>query len=172
MKASDVSQELLDVVDDKDQVIAIKTRGEIHAKGLMHRAVHILVFNDEQQLFIQKRSMTKDECPGLWDTSAAGHVDSGEDYVSCAIRELAEELGIQVNAPLQYLFQLSPELATGMEHAAVYRYNDNGPFKLQKAEIDEGNWISTNDMDQRVVSNDPTLTRVVCQIWREFRSDH
>ena len=172
MKANEVSQELLDVVDENDHVVAVKTRGEIHAKGLMHRAVHILVFNDEQQLFVQKRSMTKDECPGLWDTSAAGHVDSGEAYASCAIRELAEELGIQVNAPLQYLFQLSPELATGMEHAAVYRYDDNGPFQLQESEIDEGVWISASDMDQRVESGDPTLTSVICQIWLEFRSHH
>lgn len=169
MNEREVSQELLDVVDENDQVIAVKTRGEIHAKRLMHRAVHILVFNDKQQLFIQKRSMTKDENPGLWDTSAAGHVDSGEDYESCAIRELDEELGIQVKSSLQYLFQMSPELANGMEHAAVYRYDDEGPFQLQKEEIDEGNWISIAEMDQRVESVDPTLTQVVCQIWRQFR---
>ncbi|MCZ6882595.1 MAG: NUDIX domain-containing protein, partial [Gammaproteobacteria bacterium] len=88
-----VSQELLDVVDEDDRIVCVKTRGEIHELGLMHRSVHILVFNSQRQLFIQKRSMSKDNQPGLWDSSAAGHVDSGEDYHSCAIRELAEELG-------------------------------------------------------------------------------
>jgi isopentenyl-diphosphate delta-isomerase type 1 len=169
MSAIGVSQELLDVVDEDDQVIAVKTRGEIHAKGLMHRAVHILVFNYQGDLFIQKRSMSKDECPGLWDTSAAGHVDSGEDYVSCAIRELSEELGIKVESALEFLFKLQPQISTGMEHAVVYRYVDEGPFQLQKEEIDEGNWISKTEMDQRVGSADPTLTLVVCQIWRQFR---
>lgn len=90
-----VSQELLDVVDIDDRVIDVKTRGEIHALSLMHRAVHILVFNAAGELFIQKRSMSKDENPGQWDTSAAGHVDSGEIYRQCAIRELREELGIR-----------------------------------------------------------------------------
>lgn len=170
MKASEVSQELLDVVDENDQVVAVKTRGEIHAKGLMHRAVHILVFNDKQQLFIQKRSMTKDESPGLWDTSAAGHVDSGETYSSCAIRELGEELGIQVSSPLQSLFKMSPDNDTGWEHATVFRHNDNGPFQLQTEEIDEGCWISADEMDKRVKSNDPSLTLIVCQIWQRFRN--
>ena len=62
--ALSVSHELLDVVDINDRVIGVKTRGEIHAKGLMHRAVHILVFNSKGELFIQKRSMCKDENPG------------------------------------------------------------------------------------------------------------
>jgi isopentenyl-diphosphate delta-isomerase type 1 len=169
MNTIEVSQELLDVVDENDEVVAVKTRGEIHAKGLMHRAVHILVFNHLGDLFIQKRSMSKDECPGLWDTSAAGHVDSGENYLSCAIRELSEELGIKVESPLEFLFKLHPQMSSGMEHATVYSYVDDGPFQLEKEEIDEGSWISKTDMDQRVGSADPTLTLVVCQIWRLFR---
>jgi isopentenyl-diphosphate delta-isomerase type 1 len=169
MGAIEVSQELLDVVDENDRVVAVKTRGEIHAKGLMHRAVHILVFNHQGDLFIQKRSMNKDESPGLWDTSAAGHVDSGENYASCAVRELFEELGITVQSPLEFLFKLQPKMLSGMEHNAVYSYVDDGPFQLQEEEIDEGKWISKVDMDQKVELSDPSLTRVVCQIWRQFR---
>ena len=89
-----VSHELLDVVDADDRVIAVKTRGDIHAQGLKHRAVHILVFNGQGQVFLQKRSLSKDEQPGKWDSSAAGHVDSGETYLECASREIEEELGI------------------------------------------------------------------------------
>ena len=107
--------------------------------------------------------------PGLWDTSAAGHVDSGEDYASCAIRELFEELGIIVKSSLECLFKFKPEMPNGMEHVTVYSYVDEGPFVLQKEEIDEGKWISKSEMDQRVGSADPTLTQMVCQIWRQFR---
>jgi isopentenyl-diphosphate delta-isomerase type 1 len=169
MGVIEVSQELLDVVDENDQIVSVKTRGEIHAKGLMHRAVHILVFNHHGDLFIQKRSMSKDESPGLWDTSAAGHVDSGEDYDNCATRELFEELGITVQSPLKRLFKLQPKMLSGMEHNTVYSYIDDGPFQLQEEEIDEGIWISKINMDQRVASADPSLTSVVCQIWRQFR---
>lgn len=160
-----VSQELLDVVDKDDQVVGVKTRGEIHAQGLMHRATHILVFNSQGKLFLQKRSMSKDENPGLWDTSAAGHVDSGEDYLACAIRELDEELGISGNVSLKLLFRLPASSLTGMEHSAVYACRYDGPLKLQAEEIDEGLWISTEAMSQRVGDSDPDLTDGLKLIW-------
>ncbi|TDJ26850.1 MAG: NUDIX domain-containing protein [Gammaproteobacteria bacterium] len=165
------SRELLDVVDADDRVTGVKTRGEIHAQGLMHRAVHILVFNSGGELFIQKRSMSKDNNPGLWDSSAAGHVDSGEDYGDCAIRELGEELGIRVAAPLEQLFRLAACRITDMEHCVVYRYVSDGPFELEVAEIDEGAWISASEMDRRVSGDDPTMTRVLQLIWNKFRQD-
>jgi isopentenyldiphosphate isomerase len=166
-----VSQELLDVVDEDDRIVDVKTRGEIHALGLMHRSVHILVFNSQDQLFIQKRSMTKDNAPGLWDSSAAGHVDSGEDYHSCAIRELEEELGIETPASLEKLFRLPASTITGMEHCIVYRIINEGPFELQAEEIDEGAWISAKEMDRRVGEEDPTLTQVLQFIWGKFRQN-
>ena len=164
-----ISQELLDVVDENDLIIGVKTRGEIHARGLMHRATHILVFNRQGDLFIQKRSMNKDNDPGLWDTSAAGHVDSGEDYYICAVRELKEELGIVLNVPLETLFRLPPTTITGMEHCTVYRCTHDGPFELQTDEIDEGKWVGVLEMDQRVSGADPTVTKALQLIWKKFR---
>ena len=87
--------EYLSVVDENDHVINSLARSEIHVLGLRHRAVHILIFNDQGQFFLQKRSMKKDLNKGLWDTSAAGHVDEGEEYTISAIRETSEELGIR-----------------------------------------------------------------------------
>ena len=166
-----VSEELLDVVNENDEIIDIKTRGEIHAQGLMHRSVHILVFNNKDQLFIQKRSMSKDNEPGLWDSSAAGHVDSGEDYHGCAIRELEEELGVSLTTSLEQLFRLPASTITGMEHCIVYRNINEGPFELQPEEIDEGAWIDSGEMDRRAREEDPTLTRVLRFIWKKFRRE-
>jgi isopentenyldiphosphate isomerase len=167
-----VSQEILDVVDENDCVIAIKTRGEIHAEGLMHRAVHILLFNSKGELFLQKRSMSKDEQPGKWDSSAAGHVDSGEAYVDCARREIAEELGIVVEQPMEMLFKLPASVLTGNEHCMVYRYIFDGPLVLQADEIDDGQWLPVEAMDRRVADNDPDLTEAVSLIWVEYRKQH
>lgn len=167
-----VSQELLDVVDENDSVVAIKTRGEIHAKGLMHRAVHILVFNSKEELFLQKRSMSKDEQPGKWDSSAAGHVDSGETYLDCAQREITEELGIVVEQPMEMLFKLPASVLTGNEHCMVYRYIFDGPMVLQAEEIDDGQWLRPVAMDRRVADNDPDLTEAVSLIWIEYRKQY
>ncbi|MDP7586167.1 MAG: NUDIX domain-containing protein, partial [Verrucomicrobiota bacterium] len=82
-----MGEEIFDVVDANDQVIGQKTRSEVHRLGLRHRAIHLLVFNAEGELFLQKRSTKKDCFPGTWDSSVSGHVDAGETYDACAQRE-------------------------------------------------------------------------------------
>ena len=91
-----MSEEIFDVVNECDEVIDAKPRSEVHRLGLKHRAIHVLVFNSRGETFLQKRSMTKDREPGKWDSSTSGHVDSGEDYDACAVRELREEIGLTV----------------------------------------------------------------------------
>ena len=162
--------ELLSIVDKNDQVIGTRTRSEVHELGLCHRAVHILVFNDQQQLFLQKRSMNKDENPGLWDTSAAGHVDAGESYAMCATREIHEELGIGTDKMLKSLFKLPASEKTGMEFIKVYQCIDNGPFILASDEIEDGNWFSLKDIAERVADNDTRLTDSFKTLWRQFES--
>ena len=164
-----VSQELIDVVDENDEVIGVETRGEIHRQQLMHRAVHILVFNQSGELFLQKRSMNKDENPGLWDSSAAGHVDSGEDYLGCANREIEEELGIVAVEPFEILFKLPPSAETGFEHSMIYQYNHDGPLTLQEEEIDDGLWITPEAMNRRVLAKDSELTENLVLIWNRYR---
>jgi 8-oxo-dGTP pyrophosphatase MutT (NUDIX family) len=113
--------------------------------------------------------MHKDEQPGKWDTSAAGHVDSGEDYRACAVREIREELGIAIAEPLEELFKLPASARTGYEHCMVYRCDFDGPLELDPDEIDDGRWISPAEMDRRVDAADPELTEAVRLIWREYR---
>ena len=164
-----MNTELLSVVDENDHVIKTLPRDEIHASGLRHRAVHILVFNQLGELFLQKRSMKKDLNKGLWDTSAAGHVDVGEGYTVSAIRETEEELGISIGDTLQALYKLSPTKKTGMEFIQVYQCVHNGPFILNAEEIDEGVWISVNEISKRVEDDDPTLTETFKVIWFQYQ---
>lgn len=88
--------EVFDVVDATDRVIGRESRGEIHRRGLLHRAAHIFWLRPDGLLALQRRSFAKDNCPGLLSSSCAGHVDSGETYLAAAVRELGEELGVRV----------------------------------------------------------------------------
>jgi isopentenyldiphosphate isomerase len=132
--------------------------------------VHILVFSEQGQLFLQKRSMKKDLNGGLWDTSAAGHVDAGEDYDISAAREIEEELGISAAHMLEPLFKLPATAAIGMEFIQVYRCIHNGPFNLAPDEIDEGDWFSVTEISKRIEADDPLLTEAFKTIWRHFEA--
>lgn len=113
--------EILDVVDADNNVIGQATRREIHDRGLMHRSVHIFVINPEGRLYIQKRAANKESFPGAHDSSAAGHVNAGEGYHECAVREIEEELGL--TASQIEMFQVGELGATpdnGWEHVRFY----------------------------------------------------
>src|SRR5476651_1980015 len=93
-------EEIFDIVNERDEVVGQNTRREVHARGLWHRAVHVLVFNARGEVFLQKRSLKKDIAAGKWDSSASGHLDTGETYDACAVREVREELGLKIKSPL------------------------------------------------------------------------
>jgi isopentenyl-diphosphate delta-isomerase type 1 len=164
-------QELLAVVDENDNVIGTSPRDLVHASLMRHRAVHILVFDDSGRLFLQKRSLRKDLNPGLWDTSAAGHVDTHEDYDSSAVRELSEELGVEYGGALTPLFKIPPTAENGMEFVQVYRITHNGPFALAADEIDEGGWFTADEIDARVEADDTSLTPTFKLLWRQWGAE-
>ena len=139
--------EMFDVVDDQDRVLRQESREVVHVNNLLHRAVHMLVFNELGELFLQKRSLWKDRNPGLWDSSAAGHVDAGEDYPAAAARELSEELGI-APPPLTGIGRLPPCASTGWEFIEVYRAIHNGPFHPAPLELETGAFFALGHIRQ------------------------
>ena len=123
-----MAEEIFDVVNERDEVIGQAPRKEVHRLGLLHRAVHVLVFNARGEVFLQKRSMTKDKCPGLWDSSASGHVDAGEAYDATAVRELREEIGLAVTRTPERILRIEACTETDAEFVWVYRCAAEGPF--------------------------------------------
>ena len=113
--------EIFDIVDPQDRVIGQATRCEAHTSQLLHRAVHILIFNQTGALIVQKRAMTKDSFPGCYDSSASGHLNAGESYDAAACREVQEELGLVLPATtLQKQFKLDACPDTGWEFVWIY----------------------------------------------------
>ena len=160
--------ELLYEVDAHDRVVGSCKRGDAHRFGLRHRSVHILVFSERSEVFLQKRSMNKDVDPGRWDSSAAGHVDFGESYDECAMRELGEELGIMLAEPPERLFKLPASEATGWEFVQVYRLYYSGLFQLDASEIDEGRWFSPVEISAWQARSGMELTASFRTIWMAY----
>ena len=163
-----MTEEIFDVVNDRDEVIGQKPRSEIHRLGLKHRAVHVLVFNARGELFLQKRSVKKDCFPGTWDSSASGHLDSGENYDACAIRELKEELGLALEQAPERLFKIGACAETGWEFIWIYRCQSDGPFVLHPEEIESGDWFSPARLKRWLVEQPHVFAGAVPLIWGEM----
>ena len=140
--------ELLPVVDSEDRVVGSARRDEVHQKGLRHRAVHVLIFDGDGQFFFQKRALYNESSPGLWDSSVAGHVDAGESYDQCCLREVAEEVGLWIKKVPMRLFKLPATPITDMEFSWIYRLDTVVPLVPDYVEMERGAWFSVNAIDR------------------------
>lgn len=130
------SEEYLEVVNKDGEVIGIAARFEVHGNpSLMHRVVHVLVFNGRGELLLQKRALNKDVAPGKWDTSVGGHVSAGEDILSSAKREMEEELGVAPQE-LEYLYSYIHSNPNETELVNTYRCTYDGEITFNREEID------------------------------------
>jgi 16S rRNA (adenine1518-N6/adenine1519-N6)-dimethyltransferase len=135
------AEELFPVVDEEDRVIGSARRPQVHGDNLRHRAVHILIFNSDGDIYLQKRSQWKDRHPLAWDSSAAGHVGVGEEYDLAAARELEEELGITTS--LERMAKLPASERTGQEFIWVYRGQWDEEIRFDRSEIEAGGYFPT-----------------------------
>ncbi len=140
MKVQD--KEVFDLVDEHDIVIGTGDREDFHGNpSMIHRVVHVLVFDSSGELYLQKRSLTKDVQPGKWDTSVGGHVGAGESYEEAAYREMKEELGIE-GVVLEFLHRYLHSNDYESEFVSTYRCIWNGAIEFNRDEIDEGRFWS------------------------------
>ncbi len=163
-------EELFDVVDESDRVVGQLERSRVHARGLLHRAVSVFVFNSRGELLIQKRTATKDEYPLRYTASASGHVSAGESYDETAPREMQEELGL--TAPLTFLHQFAASPETANEHTALYEATTDEPPDPDPEEVCGLSWWTLDEVASRVARHPEDFTppfRVLLRWYLERR---
>ena len=166
----DAPEEQFQMVDETDNPTGAAPRSLVHANNLLHRAVHLLIFNPAGEVFLQFRSPSKDRHPLKWDSSAAGHVGAGESYDETAGRELEEELGI--STPLQRVAKLPASDRTGQEFIWLYQGRYDGEIQLNHSEIENGRFFSPGIVDRWIETrpNDFATAFLECwKIWRETK---
>lgn len=113
------SREFVEVVDRRNRPLAVMPLDETHRQSLYHRSVLVLVFNQENKVYLQKRSKSKPLYPRRWDLSATGHVQRGESCEDAALRELYEELRLSVSR-LKLRQELPASSETGFEFISLF----------------------------------------------------
>ena len=163
-----IVDEFLDIVDQSDNVIGQSRRSDVHQRGLLHRSIHLLVFNDSGELLMQKRSMKKDESPGKWCSSVAGHLDSGEAYDDCLIREAKEEIGLELNSVPGKLFKIEAHEETGNEFTWVYHVTARGPFVFDPCEVTELRWFKLKEVDRLIQEQEDSFSSSFLEVFRRL----
>lgn len=87
-------EEQVILVNEKDEKIGLMPKMEAHQKGVLHRAFSVFIFNDNNELMLQQRALTKYHSPGLWTNTCCSHQRDGETTIAAAKRRLEEEMGI------------------------------------------------------------------------------
>lgn len=163
--------ELLDIRDRQGKPTGeIKERERVHEDGDLHGTAHVWVLRmkapDSCDLLLQKRSADKDSFPGCYDISSAGHIPSGQDFLTSALRELEEELGI-IASPEDLIFIGMHEGYTETEFrgkpfrnheiSKVYLYTKPVRIEdltLQAEEVESVKWMDLEDCIKKAEEKD------------------
>ena len=140
---------MVDLIDLDDRLIGWARRREVRRRNLLHRGVGILCRNSRGEIYVHRRTPTKDVFPGMYDMFVGGVVSRGENTADAARREIAEELGISGPRPRQifhYLY-LGPR---NRSLVAVYDVVWDGEIHHQEEEVNWGAFLTPAALEERI----------------------
>lgn len=147
--------EYVEVVSEDGVSVGIALREDAHSDpSILHRVVHVLVFNRKGEILLQKRSMNKDIGPGLWDVSVGGHLVPGETVADAARREMREELGIEF-ANIRFLYEHIFRNDEESEFVSTFECVYDGAVFPNIDEIDEAAFFSLDRINGLIHDNIP-----------------
>lgn len=156
--------EPVDIVDERDLVTRTGTIGECLEKGLLHRAVAVLVIRSGGKFVLQRRSKSDMWHPGLWTISSTGHVREAESYEVAAHRELKEELGIESKLEVVGKFLLPPirsEVLTEWEWVTFYVAHTDAKCTIDPVELDAVSEFTPEELRSIIDGSDVTPDAVI-----------
>ncbi|KOU29312.1 NUDIX hydrolase [Streptomyces sp. WM6373] len=144
------ADEVLDVVDRQDRVTGQAPRGEVYARGLIHRCVFVLARDAEDRIFVHRRTASKLVFPSHYDMFVGGVLGTGESYGRAALREAEEELGVRGLAQPEPLLKFLYEGPGGAWWSYVHEVRCDLPVSPQVSEVDWHTFLTREELDRRV----------------------
>lgn len=156
-----MADEMIDIVDDKNNKIGLRMlKSQAHQYGKWHRATHTWVYNNRGEVLLQLRAKDKLVYPDLWDVAVGGHVGMGESEVSSAVREIEEEIGLEVLEDQLTLYKIKPFNGSGLvannEFIYVYTLPYNGGLEeltIQREEVQRLGLFNVDELAQNIRKN-------------------
>ncbi len=164
-----MAEEIIDMITEEDEVIGTMTRKEVIEQNLLHRSVFIFVFNENGDVFIQKRSEDKDILPGMYGVSCGGFVQSEETYEDGAERELKEELGIE--SPMIFIKQARFKSDKQNYIGHIYALEYDGEINFNDGEVVDGKFVSEEELMELIKKKDflPDAKKMIEQYFSEIK---
>ena len=149
------------LVDENDQEIGTMEKQEAHEKGLLHRAFSVFVFNENKELLLQQRALTKYHSAGLWTNTCCSHPRIGETIEQAAHRRLMEEMGFDCDLSTKTSFIYKAAFENGLtehefDHVLVGSFN--GEINFNPTEVKNFKWINLEELQIDLLQNNQNYT--------------
>jgi len=160
------------LVDENDQEIGTMEKQEAHEKGLLHRAFSVFVFNENKELLLQQRALTKYHSAGLWTNTCCSHPRIGETIEQAAHRRLMEEMGFDCDLSTKTSFIYKAAFENGLtehefDHVLVGSFN--GEINFNPTEVKKFKWINLEELQIDLLQNNQNYTAWFKIIFDNFK---
>ncbi|MBA3985979.1 MAG: isopentenyl-diphosphate Delta-isomerase [Flavobacteriales bacterium] len=166
-----MSEELVILVNEKDEQIGLMPKLEAHKKALLHRAFSVFIFNDTNELMLQQRALDKYHSPGLWTNTCCSHQREGESNIQAGKRRLLEEMGFTTDLKETISFIYKAPFDNGLtehefDHILVGNYN--GIPQINEDEVAQWMWLPIEDVKNDIAENPSKYTEWFKIIFDKF----
>jgi isopentenyl-diphosphate delta-isomerase len=165
-------EEKVVLVDANDNQVGLMKKLEAHQKGLLHRAISIMIFNDQGEILIQQRASSKYHWPEIWCNACCSHPRENETYIDAAHRRLNEELGIKSNLieVFKFIYRDKDVVSGLVEHEldCVFKGIYNGDIIKNPDEVKDIKWISVENLKVDMVKNSQKYSYWFKHIFNQF----
>ena len=154
-------EELVVLVDEKDNQVGLMPKMEAHEKAVLHRAFSVFVFNDKGELMLQQRAADKYHSPLLWTNTCCSHQRDGETSLEAGKRRLMEEMGFVCDLEEVFWFVYKAPFDNGLtehelDHVMIGTYN--GEPNINPEEVESYKWMSLEAVKEDMEKNPDNYT--------------
>jgi len=159
----------IDLVDSANRPAGVIARGAARSRGVNFRTVHVLLFDDDDRVLLQRLAAPRDRHPGRLGSSVAGYLHAGEGFAEASQRRTIEELGIDPD--LESLGVLAMLDGRSTKFVGVFRGSGRGARVQDPSHVAELIWMGPDEVDRQVAADPDQFTPTFRTVWCHYRTE-